>query len=253
MEKKTLEQHREYLKECVKLSLWVIADWKNKHPQEDIIWTIHERTALVNHTVFNPETLYDFPTYKGNEWPKLRLKLRSIFEENSDIKNFEEKGYKLLEPYIFGRAESDLNGINSGSPSSWIRYDVTDRKSDYLEIHMQNSLYPKSFLADESYFNEKLKIAVLDAEKHGFKGLWTCSWLNDLPSWQKRMPQEWTDSIENRRWDIEWHLGFWGQFLTANQCFNHKLAAKFRETGKIPYPMSRASASLDVLKKHLGI
>ncbi len=252
MEKKTLEEHKEYLRECVKLSLWVIADWKNKHPQEDIIWTIHERTTLVNHTIFNKESLYDFPSFTGDDWPKLRLKLRDMFEKNSDVKKFEEDGFKLIEPYIYDRAEEDLEGINGGNSDSWIRYDIT-KKEEYLEIHMENSLYPNSFLADVNYFNEKLKIAVLDAEKHGYRGLWTCSWLNDLPAWQKRMPKEWTESIHNRKWDIEWHLGFWGQFLTANQCFNYKLANKFRETGKIPYPMSLAKASIETLKKHLGI
>ena len=156
MAKKTLEEHKEYLRECVKLSLWVIADWKNKHPQEDIIWTIHERTALVNHTIFNKETLYDVPSFTGDEWPKLRLKLRDIYEKDNNIQRFEEDGFKLLEDYIYSRAEEDLIEINGGNSDSWIRYDIT-QKEEYLEIHMENSLYPNSFIADENYFNDKTK------------------------------------------------------------------------------------------------
>lgn len=255
MEQKSLEEHKEYLREAVKLSLWVAATWKNNHGQEDIIQIIHERTCLVSHTVFNLQSLYDEPVFEGNEWPKLRLKLKEIYDVNSTPENFEKEGFKLIEPYIYGRAERDLQGINTGIPSnndSWIRYDLKSTE-EYLEIHMENSRYPESFLSDEKYFYDKLKIAVLAAAKYGFKGLRTVSWLNDLPAWQKKMPKEWNDSIKERTWDIEWHLGFWGQFLTANQCFNYRLADKFRSEGHIPYPMSKAQVSMVVLKKHLGV
>lgn len=256
-EKKTLEEHITYLNETVKLSLWVIADWKNKHPKEDIIWTIHERTALVNHTTFNPSSLYDYPTFTGYEWPQMRLKLRALYEEDNNPDSFEKRGWELLKPYIDGRAERDLELINGDDPfsqydNSWVRYDLK-QKEDYLEMHMANALYPNSFLSDDDYFYDKLKKAVLDAEKHGFKGFWTKSWLNDLPAWQKKMPQEWNDSITERNWDIEWHLAFWGQFLTANQCFNTKLGQKFRETGKVPFPMSKAQASIESFKDFLGL
>lgn len=258
--KKTLEEHIEYLHETVKLSLWVIADWKNKHPEEDIIWTIHERTALVNHTIFNPSTLFDYPTFAGYEWPIMREKLRDLYERDNDPDSFEKRGYELLKPYIDGRAEQDLENLHDGESfkqynSSWIRYDL-EKKDDpegYIEIHMANSLYPESFLANKEYFNEKLKEAVQDMEKHGFKGIWTKSWLNDLPAWQRFMPEAWNNSITDRNWDIEWHLGFWGQFLTANQCFNTRLAAKYRKNGQVPFPMSIARASLDDFKKKLGM
>lgn len=255
--KKTLEEHKAYLHEAVKLSLWVIADWKNGHPQEDIIWTIHERTALVNHTIFNPSSLFDYPTFIGEDWPELRLILRELYESDNNPDSFEKRGYELLKPYIDGRAERDLENINCDNPftqynDSFIRYDLA-KKEDYLEIHMANTLYPNSFLADSEYFNDRLKRAVLDAEKHGFKGLKTKSWLNDLPAWQRYMPEEWNSSISDRNWDIEWHLGFWGQFLTANQCFNRSLGKKFRETGKIPFPMSIAHASIKAFKEKLGI
>ena len=255
LEKKTLEEHINYLHETVKLSLWVVKEWKERHPEEDIIWTIHNRTALVNHTIYNPSTLFDYPTFKDEKWPEIRVKLREIYE--SDPKTFETNGYELIKPYINGRAKRDLDEINgedafSQYSNSWIRYDLTV-KEDYMEIHMANSLYPKSFLGDREYFNSKLKEAVLDAEKHGFKGLRTKSWLNDLPAWQKYMPKEWNDSICERNWDIEWHLGFWGQFLTANQCFNSKLAQKFKDDRKIPFPMSDAQASVKAFKDLLGL
>ncbi len=254
---KTLEEHIYYLQETVKLSLWVIADWKNKHPEEDIIWTMDERTALVNHTTFNPSTPFDYITYKGDQWPKMRLKLRELYEEDNNPDSFEKSGFELLKSFIKDRARGDLDELHSKESfkqfdGTWVRYDISS-KDEYLEIHMANTLYPKSFLADNEYFNKGLIQAVRAAENSGFKGLKTKSWLNDLPIWKSKMPKEWNDSITNRNWDIEWHLGFWGQFLTANQCFNSRLGEKFRKTGKLPLPMSNAKASVDAFKKHLGL
>lgn len=252
-EQKTLEEHKEYLRETVKLSLWIIADWANKHPKDDFIKNIDERTPMVNHTVFNPKTLYDYPTFEGEEWPKIRKELYNLYKEESDPYKYQELAFTLVEPYIYERAERDLEGINTPidpQEKSWIRYDI-NRKEEFLEIHMENTLYPESFLANDTYFYEKLKIAVDDAEKHGYKGLWTCSWLNDLPAWQKKMPQKWNSSIDKRIYDIEWHLGFWGQFLTANQCFNYRAAEKFRENGVVTLPMSLAQATIEDFREHL--
>ena len=141
---------------------------------------------------------------------------------------------------------------SSGNVDSWLRYDLST-KGESLEIHMENSLYPNSFLSDNDHFYGKLKEGVLEAEKYGFKKFWTVSWLNDLPIWKKKMPDQWNKSISNRNWDIEWHLGFWGQFLTANMCFNFGTAKYLREKGKLMFPMSRAEATLDSFKKHIGV
>ena len=251
--KKTLEQHKTYLHESIKLSLWFIADWKNKNPKEDIIWIIHERTSLVNLTIFNPKSMFDVPSFEGDKWPKMRLELRKLYEENNSPNSFEKKGYNLLKPYIDDRAERDLTEINGNDTfnqyqNNWLRYDPKD-KSEYLEIHMANTLYPDSFLADDEYFYKGLISCIKFAEENGYLGIRTTSWLNDLPSWQEKMPKEWNNSITNRSWDVEWHLGFWGQFLTANQCFNSKLGQIFRDSGKIPFPMSKAQAKISSFKQ----
>lgn len=254
MEKKNLDQHKEYLKETVKLSLWVTANWKNNHTDDDFLKIIDERSALVNHTVFNPKELYDEPTFFGNEWPLLKEQLKNIYEKNNSPEVFESEGFKLVEPYIYGRAERDLKIINNDTPAnsdSWIRYDLNSTE-EFLEIHMENSRYPDSFLADDEYFYSKLQVAVQEAEEKGFKGLRTVSWLNDLPAWQNKMPKEWNESIKDRTWDIEWHLGFWGQFLTSNQCFNHRAGEKFRKDGKVTYPMSKAQGTIQNFKDLLG-
>lgn len=257
---KSLDQHIEYLQEIVKLGLWMTADWKNKHPKEHFVDIIHERTCLVNHTVFNPGSLFDAPNFEGEEWPKIRLQLKSLYEENNNPEWFEKDGYDLLKNHLAGRAKKDLENLNSGEIFSqhhnrWIRYDVNKRDDPegYIEIHMANTHYPSSFLADKDYFNKQLIEALLDIEKHNFKGLRTKSWINDHPPWQSLMPKEWSESIYDRDYNVEWHLGFWGQFLTANQCFNKKLGKQYREAGQIIYPMSKARASLASFKSFLDI
>ncbi len=251
-ERKTLDEHRHYLQEIVKLSLWIVADWKNKNPKEDIIWTIQNRTPLLNQTTFNPCHLLSSPSEENKEWLLMRLTLRDLYEKNSEPTIFEERGYELLEPYISGRVETDMECYHEeceeDEDESWIRYDLT-QKEEFLEIHMQNSRYPHSFMSDKKYFYDKLTIALDDAEKHGFKGLRTYSWLNDQKTWHNLMPKEWNDSICDRSWDITWELGFWGQFLTSNNCFNNKAAQKLRGNGKVPFPMSRAQATIEAFRE----
>ncbi|MCJ8314823.1 MAG: hypothetical protein HRU38_22060 [Saccharospirillaceae bacterium] len=253
--KKTLTEHKEYLRETVKLSLWIIADWANKHPENDFVKSIDELTPMVNHTIFNPIALYENPTFEGDDWPLLKQELFNCYKKESDPFRYQDLAFKLIEPHIDGRAEKDLIHINKEidtDKNSWITYDLS-RSEEYLEIHMENTLYPNSFLKDDTYFYSKLKIAVLEAEKNGYKGLWSCTWLNDLPTWQKKMPKQWNESIHNRMYDIQWHLGFWGQFLTARLCFNYTAATKFRETGVVEIPMSIARASIEDFKSFLEI
>lgn len=252
-EKKTLEEHREYLKEMIRLSLWFAADWKNKNPKEDFIHIIEERTNLVNMTDFNPAALFDYPTYKKEGgWPEVREKLCKINEETPEPWDFEERAYCFIEPFTGKRAEMDLEDLNSGNmffqyENSCFRYDVT-QKGEYLEFHIANSLYPNSFLADKKFFFSRMKDMILDAEKYGFKGITTNTWLNELPAWQKMFPQEWRESVTDIKRDIDWALGYWGQFLTARQTYNSRLGEKLRSTGIFPYALCRCRVDITIMK-----
>lgn len=251
---KTVDEHIFYLEETVKLSLWVVANWKNKHRFEKFIHAI-DRTPLLNHTVFNDNHIMVKPSVIDNRWIELRKELKKVYLNYRDPFEFEKKGFELLKPFIKGRVERDmidLADINPDEDESWLRYNVK-KKSKHMEIHMENALYPNSFLADKKYFYSKLEEAVLDAEEHGFKILWSQSWLNTYPVWQKLMPKEWNDSICKINHNIEWHLGFWGQFLRSNETFNIKNGEIFRSTGKIPYPMAYAEAPLTAFKELLKV
>lgn len=250
---KTIEEHIFYLEETIKLSLWAIAIWKNEHPDEDIIYTIHERTPLLNHTIFNNGHTTDDPSFSDEKWSGLREELKKIYIKNSNPALFEKKGFELLQPYIMGRVErdmSDLNWIDDVQDGSWIKYDL-NQKGEYLEFHMENFKYPNSFLSDKTYFYNKLKEAVSEADENGFKGLWSRSWLNTYPNWIKLMPDEWNSSVREQSWDLKWDYGYWGQFITSNEGFNIRNGELFRKHGKIPYPCSYAEASIKSFKDFL--
>lgn len=248
---KTVEEHKYYLNEIVKLSLWVLADYYNKNSVDDFLELIDRKTPLYYHTTFNKHHLLDDSKPKPDSWISIKTELHEILLENSDPEVFEKKGYELLKPFIDGRAERDVHDLhlvepeNEGVENSWVRYDVKEKKGDKLELHIENSLYPNSFMSNKEYFYKMLKIAVDDAKKHGYKILWAHSWLNSYNKFLNLMPKSWKDSRSDIHYDINYHLGFWGQFFRANDTFNEGPAKYLRETGEIKYPTTYCEATVE--------
>ncbi len=255
-EKKTYDEHYIYLTEIVKLSLWIAADVKNKRPQEDFLWILDERTPLFSNTTFNKNHFFAREDFDTDEWMDMKKQLRAIYEKNSNPDTFEKMGINLLDKYIEPRVEKDFHDMNYEDPDdieveeSWARYD-TSIKEEYMELHMENSLYPNSFLSDKTHFYKMLRIVVEDAEKAGYKGIYSGSWLNNYVGWTNLMPEEWNSSKYEQKDVIEWHLGFWGQFLRSNDTFNFKSSQYYRENGKVKYPEVSCRASIDSFKKLL--
>jgi len=77
------------------------------------------------------------------------------------------------------------------------------------------------------------------------------SWLNSHPRWLALFPQEWTDSLSPADCSVQWHLGFWGQFITARGTFHERNAAKFRDSGQMPFPYRTAYCTFNALRTHL--
>lgn len=250
IQKKTVEEHKYYLNEIVKLSLWILADYYNKNKVDDFKELIDRKTPLYNHTTFNKHHLLDVSKPKPPIWDEIKVKLHNLILKNSDPKVFEQWGYELLKPYIDGRAERDIHNLHLIEPGeedleeSWVRYDL-DGKGDKLELHIENSLYPKSFLSDKDHFYKMLRIAVNDAKKYGYKILCAHTWLNSYSKFLDLMPKEWNESRSDTHYDIWFHLGFWGQFFRSNDTFNEKTAAHLRKTGRIKYPTTYCEATVE--------
>lgn len=254
---KTLEEHKYYLNEIVKLSLWVVADYYTKNNLNDSQDLIDIKTPLYYHTTFNKHHIFDDSKLKPKEWDDMKEKLHNLLLENSDTSVFEKKGYELLEPYIEGRAERDMYDLHVVEPATvkvekgWVIYDLNESNGGTLELHMENSLYPNSFMSDKEHFYKMLKIAVVEAKRSGYKKLSSHTWLNQYEKFLNLMPTKWRESQSDIHYDIHFHFGFWGQFLRANETFNERTAAYLREKGEIKYPTTYCEATIEDFERLL--
>lgn len=128
-----------------------------------------------------------------------------------------------------------------------------DLPQNWCIFHMWNSKRPDSFLNDKRYFAECF-IKIMDESRKKYPQydtLYTFSWLLSEPRFQKFFPQEWHDNMTEPVDFIAANLGFLGQFITAKMTLNRKNAAKYLETGKLPFPPRSSHCSFENMKKHL--
>lgn len=243
---KTLEEHREYLYSIVRLKLFFTVRWQQEHPEESFRDILRRRVDIFRKTDLNPEGLnpagdyFDLPG-----WRKVEDRLEEIFRlVRGDEKCFEEWGFDYLRPHIDNRCERDYLDQSrlAGYQCGFLRYNTGpyfSDKPDCLGFHIANDRSPDSFFDDPEYiklcFNKLLDAAV----KYGFANIRTRTWLNNIPRWLELFPPEWRESMEEPVTDVEWHYGFWGQFINARGTFNAKAGALLRQSGKLPcYPRS---------------
>lgn len=250
---KTVEEHKYYLEEIVKLSLWVTAKYCNEHPEKDIYNELDKRTPIFNHTQFNKFHMFDIEQPKPKEWFDMKNKLKELYISDNTPENFEKSGYKLIKPFIYGRVDfdmEDLYGVEEDEDESWIRYDI-EKDSNRVELHFENSLYPKSFLSDKKHFYRKLDKCYQELKAKGIKNLYAGSWLNSYDKFLNLLPPQWKESRIVEKEDIEFHLGFWGQFFKSNEEFNEKSGTYLRKTGRVPFPEATCEMTVEELEEFL--
>ena len=128
-----------------------------------------------------------------------------------------------------------------------------DLDKSWCVFHMWNGRRPDSFLNDKRYFAECfMKIMAESKAKYPqYDTLYTFSWLLSEPRFQEFFPQEWFDNMTEPVDFIAANAGFLGQFVTAKMSLNRKTAAKFLETGILPYRPCSSHCSFENMKKHL--
>jgi hypothetical protein len=248
---KTVEEHRYYLEEIVKVSLFVTATYCNKYPESDLYEELDRRTPIYNHTEFNKYHMFDIEQPKPKEWFHLKKKLKEIYLKDRDPDNFEKVAYKLIKPYIYGRIDFDIKDLHgdydNDDEESWLRYDV-EAGSKKVELHFENALYPDSFLSDKKFFYRKLKEAAIDLKGKGVEIVYSGSWLNSYDKFLDLLPPNWRQSRRVVVKDIEFHLGFWGQFLRSNETLNKRAITYLRENGSVMYPEAECQVTIKDLE-----
>jgi hypothetical protein len=255
---KTLEDHRHFLLDLVRLKLWFLWGWLRDHPEEAFGHAFQHRIDIYRKTNIR----YEVPVPRdGDEHPKwfaLVAEAEALYkccQDDPDASRFEQLGFELLRDTVSRRAENDckegfeLVGFQCGS----LRYDAPKPQfPKRVGFHIANAVAPVSIFKDPAYIPRCLMDLMAQTEsKYGAKELCTGTWLNSHPKWLRNFPQEWMDNMEPRNGRVGSSNGHWGQFINARGTLNEPLAQQLRETGKLPYSSQGAWCTFEALRGHL--
>lgn len=254
---KTMDEHLEYLFEIVKLKLFFLARWQNEHPEEEFTFTLRNRVDIFRKTDINPEGLVPVGQYFDlPRWQALEKRLQQIFTMvRGDEKCFEEWGFDYLRPSLERRCERDFYDVSrlAGYQCGFLRHNLSPNGDGLtLGFHIANDCSPNSFFDDPDYVKKCFNM-LLDTAEQRFKlvNIGTGTWLNSVPKWLEIFPLEWQENMSEPDTNVQWHYGFWGQFINARGGFNARNAAILRETGRMPFLRRSSLCSISSMRRHL--
>lgn len=254
----------DFLLSSVRLKLWFLRRWLFCHPDEPFSAALEQRVDIFRKTSLNPghldASVHD--TSRPDEWKTLAGDIESFYDrgkKNGSFEEYEELSMARLSPFLLARAERDTEDIRSGKDTAnyqcgSLRYNLTPDSANPQRIgfHIANACHPGSPFADRNYFPACFIVLMTQCQlKFGVTEIGTSTWLNSNPKWLELFPQEWQNNLSLHDKDVQWHYGFWGQFLTARKTFNHHLAAKFRQDERMPFLPRTSWCSIAAMKKHL--
>ena len=253
---KTVEEHRDYLYQIVRLQLFFLHRWLAAHPGEAPVDVLRKRVDIYRKTDANPGGLN--PTdidWNAPAWQSLEQALLCAYDGNrQDAAAFEQEGFGILRASIDARVERDfhdqthLDRYQCGS----LRYDVHDASCREVMFHIANRISPTSIFAHPLYLPCCFMVLLEHVEaNYRAEVIGTHSWLNSNPKWMVLFPQEWTDNLGEPSTDVQWHYGYWGQFITARGTFNEKLGDYVRQHGTLKYPPRGSKCAIANLRRHL--
>ncbi|MDD5482593.1 MAG: hypothetical protein PHP98_02925 [Kiritimatiellae bacterium] len=245
---RTPEEHREFIREVIKLFLFFAAEYLRKHPEETIDSAILRRTSI-----------WEITGIQNSELEKeLTERLKKLYGQAKTSGEFEEHGWRMLEPHLEWFLSENLRwekNVLAKYNGSCVRYDAPSTcglPADYCNFHITNSIAPKSILAEERYTAECL-LRLMDAgeKEFGYGVLRTLTWLNSSPQWLKFFPRQWQENLEEPC-NIVGKLGSWGQIITSRKTFNYKQGEYIRTNLELKYKPRASWCTFAVMRKHLA-
>lgn len=253
---KTLEEHRDYLYEIVKLKLFFTHLWLEQHPDESFRNVIRNRVDIYRKTEANPgphtpdAVFFDLPAWKSMEDKAFDCYTRNLANRAA----FEAEAFEIFKPSIDLRCERDFldNSVLAKYKCGSLKHDPQPSQDDpsSISFHIANAIRPHSIFENPDYLRTCFLLLCQSVKTQwGVKTLYCGSWLNSCPKWLAFFPQEWLDNMSAPSENVAWHYGYWGQFITARGTFNAKYGKILRETGRLPHYPRVSHCSVEALEK----
>ena len=144
-------------------------------------------------------------------------------------------------------------GLHGVWQAECLKFDLP--KQEYPQrcmFHIGNATAPDSIFRIPGYLQKHLlMLADLTEKTYNATELGTATWLNSNPCWLAYFPEEWRTHMEARPVIPLWHLGYWGQIITARGTFNSAAGTYLREHGTLRYPFAHSWCGISALREHL--
>lgn len=256
MKFKTLDEHRTYLHEIVKLKLFFIHLWLEKHPEESFAYVIRERVDIYRKTAANPGRLNPEQTYFDQDpWLAMERETEQLYKKyRNDRAAFERHAFEVFRDSINARAERDYadSSVLSRYQCGSLKHDEETAPDGTIQFHIANAVQPESIFSVPGHLESCFRRLLDIVEKiYGAKEIATHTWLNSCPKWLALFPQEWQDNLSAPKEDSRWWYSFWGQYITSRGTFNFKYGNILRETGQHPFLPRGSHCSIAAMRKKL--
>lgn len=275
LSKKTIEEHADFLREYVRLQLWFIWVWLDKHPEEDFSYVIRSRVDIFRKTDLNKDRSKNTATagdFTIPEWLQCEKQAHQIYQDTKNLTadRFETEAWEVFRREVEARVERDyfegdgLENYQCGSlryhpPRKFLNYRLSSLIRNLkrgapskVSFHIGNQISPRSIFEDREYLPNCF-FQLMEETRNKFHAgtLSTTTWLNSYPRWLDLFPQQWHNNLSHQNDFVDWSQSSWGQFVTARGTFNHKHARMFRETEELPFKSRSSWCSFSNLDKHL--
>ena len=244
MTRKSLEEHLVFVENCARLAFFFAYHLAAKRPEETLEYVLRQRSPLY-HVALGLD-------------PEVPQEIFSLFPAVESAADFEEKMWEKCRIFIVSRAKKHYpDSLGMGLHGIWqaecFRFDPP--RPDFpgrCSFHIGNARAPESLFADRKYIADRLLLMLDIMEKeYGATEAATGSWLNSHPIWLSFFPDEWQSHMVDRPAILSWHLGYWGQIVSARGICNLKTCQFIREHCSLRYAMRYSWCAIPVLRQHL--
>ncbi len=249
-------EYASFLHELTGLQLHFAWRWAREHPGEPIRDILRNRVDLCRKT--DPEPRHaDIATldFQRPAWLELEKALTAACEAARTADAFEARARACVGPVVeaFARKTYGSTAKQEEYQCGSLKYDAPLASAPAtVAFHIGNAIAPASIFADPLYLPNCLRHLMDQAEeRYGAQALVTTTWLNSLPKWLALFPDEWQTNLSAEDRNVQWHYGFWGQFISAKGTLNARYAQSLRDTGRFPFYPRTSHCSFKALRNHL--
>jgi hypothetical protein len=259
---KTLEEHRGFIFDAVRLMLAFSYKWSQKHGDEGLNTILVKRTLILNYSGLKDKEFCEKAKLSEGLWDAVYEKISRIYPEalhRKDESFFEAEAFEILKPLLLNYMEksyqNDIAHPKGYAPGCSLRYEpkpIIEEHPNWCVFHIANAISPSSIFDDRDYLVRCFREIMDRSEKEAkYDTLYTFTWLNSYERWLVYFPEEWhrnMDQPDENVWD---NLGYWGQIINARKTFNSRTGEYIRQKGELKYKPRRSNCLFSTMRNHL--